>query len=348
MRIAIVNDLKLAIEALRRSVATIPGASIAWIAEDGAQAVERCAQDKPDIILMDMIMPVMDGVEATRRIMKATPCPILVVTATVEGNSGKVFEALGAGALDAVATPGLAAGGGVERAEALAKKVKAIWMLERADASEHARPPGFDTTLSHAPVPPLVAIGSSTGGPMALAQILRKIPSPAPWPVVIVQHVDPHFATGLASWLAGESGHTVATAAQGESPAPGRVVLAATTDHLVLESGGRLGYTATPREAVFRPSVDVFFASLASRSAAPGVAVVLTGMGRDGAEGMSRLRRDKWHTIAQDKESSIVWGMPGACVQANAAVEVLAADAIGGAIVRAMSVKAGSSGGSTR
>src|SRR5262245_57001722 len=107
MRIGIVNDLKLAVESLRRTVATIPGASVAWIAEDGAEAVAKCADDTPDIVLMDMIMPVMDGVEATRRIMKATPCPIIVVTATVEGNADKVFESLGAGALDAVATPTL-------------------------------------------------------------------------------------------------------------------------------------------------------------------------------------------------------------------------------------------------
>src|SRR6478752_119797 len=110
MRIGSVNDLRLAVESLGRAVATLPGATIAWVAMDGAEAVSMCARDLPDVVLMDMIMPVMDGVEATRRIMRATPCPIIVVTATVEGNAGKVFEALGAGALDVVATPGLAPG----------------------------------------------------------------------------------------------------------------------------------------------------------------------------------------------------------------------------------------------
>src|SRR6185295_12176497 len=129
MRIGIVNDLRLAVESLRRCVALIPGASVAWIAEDGAQAVARCAEDRPDLILMDMIMPVMDGVEATRRIMRATPCPILVVTATVEGNAGKVFEALGAGALDAVATPGLTADGRALNAEPLVRKIQAIGVI---------------------------------------------------------------------------------------------------------------------------------------------------------------------------------------------------------------------------
>ena len=101
MRIGIVNDLRLAVESLRRAVAALPGATVAWVAENGAEAVAHCAEDRPDVVLMDMIMPVMDGVEATRRIMRESPCPILVVTATVEGNAAKVFEALGAGALDA-------------------------------------------------------------------------------------------------------------------------------------------------------------------------------------------------------------------------------------------------------
>lgn len=339
MRIAIVNDLKLAIEVLRRAVAMIPGATIAWIAEDGKQAVEKCAQDRPDIILMDMLMPVMNGVEATRRIMAKTPCPILVVTATVEGNSSKVFEALGAGALDAVETPGLGPGGTVERAESLVRKVQAIRMISGGGGPSAA--PAFVpvSTETQLPTPPLLAIGASTGGPMALAKILKALPKPVKWPVVIVQHVDIQFAEGLASWLSGETGHSIRIVVPGESVMPGRIALAATGDHLVLDSGGRLVYTAHPKEEVFRPSVDVFFESLCGPLVARGVAVVLTGMGRDGANGMTKLKRAGWHTIAQDRESSVVWGMPGACVEAGAAMEVLHADAIGGAIVQAMSKK---------
>lgn len=336
MRIAIVNDLRLAIEALRRAIATIPDATVAWIAEDGKQAVEKCATDVPDIILMDMIMPVMDGVEATRRIMAKTPCPILVVTATVEGNSSKVFEALGAGALDAVETPGLGAGGGVERAEALARKVNAIRMIAGAGNTNAALAPKFDPERTHAPTPPLVAIGASTGGPMVLSQILKGLPRPLPWAVVIVQHVDIQFAPGLASWLGAESGQAIGIITAGESPRAGRVALAATGDHLVLDPGGKLLYSRHPKEAVFRPSVDVFFESLAAPQVSRGVAVVLTGMGKDGAIGMKRLRKEGWHTIAQDRASSVVWGMPGACVESGAAVEVLPADQIAGSIAHAM------------
>jgi len=338
MRIAIVNDLRLAVEVLRRAVAMIPGATIAWIAEDGKQAVEKCAQDVPDLILMDMLMPVMNGVEATRRIMAKTPCPILVVTATVEGNSSKVFEALGAGALDAVETPGLRTDGTVERAESLVRKVQAIRLIGGGvDASAAA--PKFESSTLHALTPAMVAIGSSTGGPMALAQVLKAVPNPVPWPMVLVQHVDIQFAPGLASWLSSETGQIVRTVVPGETLRAGRIALAATNDHLLLDSSARLAYSQNPKEAIFRPSVDVFFESLSVPSVARGVAVVLTGMGRDGAIGMGRLRKAGWHTIAQDKASSVVWGMPGACVEKDAAVEVLSVNEIGGAIATAMSRK---------
>ena len=265
MRIAIVNDLRLAVEALRRAVATIPGATVAWIAEDGAQAVAKCAADVPDIILMDMIMPVMDGVEATRRIMSATPCPILVVTATVDGNSARVFEALGAGALDAVETPGLGPAGGVERAEALVRKVNMIRMIaapRRATAEPILSPAAGRVTIG-----PIVAIGASTGGPQAIATVLRSFPRPTPWPVVIVQHVDPQFAAGLASWLGSETRHDVRIAQLGDPPVPGRIYIGATEDHIVIDEAGRLRHVSEPREIVFRPSVDVFFDSLITHRA---------------------------------------------------------------------------------
>lgn len=338
MRIGIVNDLRLAVETLKRAVAAIPGASVAWIAEDGAQAVQRCAEDRPDLVLMDMIMPVMDGVEATRRIMRASPCPILVVTATVEGNAGKVFEALGAGALDAVMTPGLAPDGSVANGESLFRKVEAIRVISNAAApkvgqgAQATRSQGAGTAIA-----PMVVIGCSTGGPLALAEILRTLPRPLPWAVVVVQHVDPEFAPGLATWLASESKHRVEIITPGDIPAVGRVLIAATSDHVLMDSVGRLRYSPEPRELVYRPSVDAFFQSVVSAEAAPGVAAVLTGMGRDGALGMVQLRAAGWHTIAQDKKSSVVWGMPGACVELGAAVQTLPIDAIGPAITTRMS-----------
>lgn len=344
MRIAIVNDLQLAVESLRRAVATIPGARVAWIAKDGAEAVAMCARDVPDVILMDMIMPVMDGVEATRRIMRASPCPILVVTATVEGNAGRVFEALGAGALDAVATPGLSPGGGITNAEPLVRKVQAIALLAGPGSSAAPRvtPPSPD--LRTGGTPAIVAIGASTGGPQALATVLRAIPRPAPWPIFIVQHIDAMFAAGLSEWLSKETGHRVTTAVSGDVPAPGGILLACSGDHMILDPSGRVRYSAEPRELVYRPSVDVFFESLPPAGVQPGVAVLLTGMGRDGASGMASLRASGWITLAQDRASSVVWGMPGAAVQLGAASEVLSIDAIGDAITAGMRAQASKSG----
>ncbi len=333
MRIGIVNDLRLAIESLRRAVATMPGASIAWVAMDGAQAVAMCAQDLPDVVLMDMIMPVMDGVEATRRIMRATPCPILVVTATVEGNASKVFEALGAGALDAVATPGIGADGSAVNAEPLVRKLQAIGVLAGVGraAAPSAPPPAPPTTGTPA-IAPFVAIGVSTGGPQALATTLRDMPNPVACAVVIVQHIDPTFAPGLAQWLSAETRRRVEVARAGDALAPNRVLLAGTGDHMVIDAAGRLGYNEEPRAQVYRPSVDVFFDSICKSKAAPGVAALLTGMGRDGAAGLARLRAAGWHTIAQDEATSVVWGMPGAAVEMNAAVQTLPIEEIGGAI----------------
>lgn len=333
MRIGIVNDLRLAVESLRRAVAMLPGASVAWVAEDGERAVTECARDLPDVLLMDMIMPVMDGVEATRRIMRATPCPILVVTATVEGNADKVYEALGAGALDAVATPGLAADGSAVNAEPLLRKIKAIGTIAgigRPDSTRPLTPP--PPSASAVTIPPFVAIGVSTGGPQALVKVLQALPRPIPCPMVIVQHIDLTFAPGLADWLSRESRQNVEVARGGDSLAPGRILIAATRDHIVIDGSGTLRYTEEPREQVYRPSVDVFFESVLRSKASPGVAVLLTGMGRDGAMGLAHLRGAGWHTIAQDKATSVVWGMPGAAVEMGAAAEVLPIGEIGRAI----------------
>ncbi|MBU6209270.1 MAG: chemotaxis-specific protein-glutamate methyltransferase CheB [Planctomycetes bacterium] len=323
MRVAIVNDLKLAVEVLRQSVLRIPGAEVAWIAEDGRQAIERCAEDRPDVVLMDMQMPVMDGAIATREIMRRTPCPIIVVTASIQANLDRVYDALGAGALDVTTTPTFGPGGSIDGLDSLARKIDHVRQLEHGHAvrlpqASRAAPSGRG----------IIAIGASTGGPQALAAVLpRGMELPAP--VVIVQHIDRAFAPGLAEWLARETGHAVTIAQDGQAPTVGMVHVACSDDHLVLE-GGRFAHRAEPRTLAHRPSVDVFFESLVGQPR--GVAVLLTGMGRDGAEGLRALRRAGWHTIAQDEATSVVWGMPGAAVALGAAVEVLPINRIAQAI----------------
>lgn len=329
MRIAIVNDMFMAVEAMRRVLMNAVGHQVAWIARDGVEAVERCAQDRPDLILMDLIMPRMDGVEATRQIMARTPCAIVVVTANVDDNLSKVFEAMGAGALDAVNTPVLSQPGNLDGAMALLAKIETISRLigpigTRPEAA--AAPVVRSTDFKH---DRLVAIGASAGGPAALAKVLSALPADFPAAVVIVQHVDEHFAPGLADWLQNHSSLRVRLAEEGDRPRAGTVYLAAKEHHLVLASPTHLGYTRHPTDCSYRPSVDVFFKSVNRYWQDTVVGVLLTGMGRDGAEGLKALRDGGHCTIAQDEATCAVYGMPKAAAELDAATDILALDKIG-------------------
>jgi two-component system response regulator WspF len=345
MRIGIVNDMRLAREALKRVVLATPGHQVAWTACDGVEAIVMALRDHPDLILMDLFMPRLDGAEATRRIMAECPCPIVVVTATVSGHLGKVYEAMGHGALDAVDTPTLAPNGELTGSAALKEKIDTIAKLTGKvpglvpaatdpDAGRRTTARAEPPDARPAALPfPLVLLGASTGGPNALAEILAGLPRKWEACVLIVQHVDAAFAPGLANWLSERSGQAVELAADSDRPAPGRRLLAATNDHMILSAERRLRYVVEPRELSYRPSVDALFESAADHWPDPGIAVLLTGMGRDGAAGLLRLRRQRWHTIAQDEASSIVYGMPRAAAAIGAAVEVLPVTRIAGAIL---------------
>ena len=242
MRIAIVNDMVIAVEAMRRALTHAQGHQLAWVARDGAEAVRRCAQDTPDLVLMDLLMPEMDGVEATRQIMARNPCAIVVVTASVNQNTSKVFEAMGAGALDAVDTPVPG-----ERTEALLGKIHTInRLISKGTPARKAMPPVVLPPLPPSPRRQLIAIGASAGGPAALARVLHRLPADFPAPIVIVQHVDARFAESLAQWLGGKTELSVRLAQEGDRPQPGTVLLAGMESHLVFISPGRLGYTSQP------------------------------------------------------------------------------------------------------
>jgi two-component system response regulator WspF len=330
MRIALVNDVVMAVEAMRRVVQGARQHEIAWVAQNGEEAVELCARDTPDLILMDLIMPKMDGVEATRRIMAATPCAIVAVTASVEDNSSKVFEAMSAGALDAVNTPVLEDARAGDGANALLAKIETIRRLIGGGRDRTASPPS-DATPPLAPQTHecLVAIGSSAGGPAALAKVLAQLPAAFPAPVVIVQHVDAQFMPGLAEWLDCQTPLRVRLAREGDRPEAGTVLLAGRENHLAFASATRLAYTPYPADSSYHPSIDVFFHSVKKFWREDVIAVLLTGMGRDGAEGLLALRRKGHHTIAQDQATSAVYGMPKAAAELNAATEILALDKIG-------------------
>jgi two-component system response regulator WspF len=334
MRVAIVNDLALAREVLRRLVLSAPGHAVAWTAENGEEAVRKAAGDRPDVILMDLVMPVMDGVEATRRIMAESPCPILLVTSTVAGNFNLVYRAMGHGGLDAVNTPTLGPDGKVRGGEGILTAIAKLAHARQASASVvDLVGPCAPAGSADEHLPPLLAVGASTGGPEALARLLHDLPADFPACVVLIQHIAADFAPGLVHWLRGSTPLPVRLAAEADEPQPGVVLLAGTNDHLVVRADRRLAYTSEPARYPYRPSVDVFFQSLAAAWRRPGVGALLTGMGSDGAAGLLCLRQQGWHTIAQDQASSVVYGMPRAAAELGAARQVLPVGEIAGAVV---------------
>lgn len=334
MKVAIVNDMGMAREILSRVVSSTPGCELAWTASSGDEAVERCAASKPDLLIMDIFMPGIDGVEATRRVMASSPCQILVVTASLDTKSSKVFEALGAGAMDAIRTPSVGPDGSLDGECELRRKLSQFVQLANAAKPEKARSSEKTARKETGEAAPLLAlIGASTGGPNALAELLAEIPASANVAIVVVQHLDRQFAQGLASWLDSLCAIDVAIVKPGDKPRRGAALIAATNDHLTMLCDGSLQYVKEPLDNPFRPSVDVFFGSVACRCVQKGVAALLTGIGRDGASGLLALKTAGWRSFAQSKESCVVYGMPKAAAELGAADEILSPKEIGKRIV---------------
>ncbi|MGI6416798.1 MAG: chemotaxis-specific protein-glutamate methyltransferase CheB [Thermoguttaceae bacterium] len=346
MRVAIVNDLRIATEALRRVVCSHPAHCVAWTAASGEEAVRLCEKDPPDVVLKDLLMPGMNGAEATRQIMERRPCPILVVTATVAGNYALVCEAMSHGAFDAVATPVLGDKPPAEAGAALLAKLNHVDKIRSRLEGQAAPTAPAAIRLSarstdDRPWLPLVAIGASTGGPQALRAILSKWPRDFPAAAVVAQHISADFAGSLVAWLSDGCQLAVRTASSGDRPQAGVVLVAGTDDHLVMRPDKTLVYAKEPIGNPFRPSVDVLFQSLAQHWPSPSVGVLFTGIGRDGAQGLLELRRAGWHTIAQDQRTSVVYGMPQAASQLSAAVEVLPIGEIAASIGRYLTPRFG-------
>jgi chemotaxis response regulator CheB len=364
MKVGIANDLRTATEVLRRVVQTRPEHQIIWTAENGEEAVRLCRSNPPDVVLMDLLMPVLDGAEATREIMRTCPCAVLVVTSDVTRNFQLVCQAMGHGAYDAIMLPRLGtdpieqAGAQLLARMAVAPRVRRHLQaggtsgLRRPDDASQRDPddsailmpgellkkirgtlsPATDENSamrdkllrpSNAAGFPLVAIGSSTGGPQALEAILPRLPKSFPGAIVIAQHIGADFAKSLAEWMQERCRIRVRTLTTGDQPSPGTALIGATADHVVLRKDGTFGYTAEPREVPYRPSVNTLFLSLQANWHDAGAAILLTGIGNDGAHGMLALRQAGWLTIAQDEATSVVYGMPQAARQLDAAQRVL-------------------------
>lgn len=336
MRIAIVNDVNITVEMLKRIIVFTEEHEIAWVAYNGLEAVKKCSENVPDLILMDLIMPLMNGAEATEVIMRHNPCAILIVTSSVNNHISMVFKAMGAGALDVVSTPMLDLNsphlGGIE----LLNKIERIACLIGKNPNKtkiQAILPDSTKKNSGDKDPPLLLIGSSTGGPAALTKILSHFHETPEFATVIIQHVDEQFASSLARWLGNEVSQNVQIAYDGIRLKKGMVLLAGKNDHLVMTQSKTLQYTKQPIDNPYRPSVDVLYNSIAKHWPDKSIAILLTGMGADGAKGMKTLNTAGWHTVAEHEDSCVVYGMPKAAIELGAVTKVLRLEDIGPAIL---------------
>jgi two-component system, chemotaxis family, response regulator WspF len=260
----------------------------------------------------------------------------------VSGHLDKVYEAMGHGALDAIDTPTLGPRGELGGTQLLLNKIESIGQLigkPTASSPDQcgAAPPSPLLAGASLPLPALhrlIVLGASTGGPYALVEVLSGLPATEGGGIIIVQHVDSSFPQGLGQWLSEQTGRRVTLITEGRVPDPGEVLLAGTNYHVILSEQRRLNYSTEPRMNYCRPSVDVFFESLARNWPMPGVAVLLTGVGRDGARGLLQLRRQGWWTIAQEPSSSVVGDMPRSAAEIGAAEEILPLSQIADAITR--------------
>jgi two-component system chemotaxis response regulator CheB len=342
IRVLVVEDSQTIRKRMLEVLAADPDIDIVGEADDGKRGVELCQQLRPDVVTLDMMLPVMNGLAATEFIMAYCPTPILIVSAsTNRGDLFKTYEALAAGALDALDKPN---GNELDevwerRLVATVKLISRIRVithprarLRRLGQTPSSRPDGTQQpeALQNSGCLRAVAIGVSTGGPAALIEILRGLPHGFPLPILLVIHVGKLFTPAFAEWLDGQSSVRVGYAVDGDPLPPGgvgRVLMAPPDSHLVL-SQGKLRLTQDPERHSCRPSIDVLFESLAQELGAGGAGCLLTGMGRDGAAGLLAIRRAGGRTIAQDEATSVVFGMPREAILLGAAEQVLALDQI--------------------
>jgi two-component system chemotaxis response regulator CheB len=337
-RVLVVEDSPTIRRRLVEILESDPDMELVGEAEDGMRAIDLCQQYRPDVITMDMMLPVMSGLAATEYIMAHCPTPILVVSAsTNRGELFKIYESLAAGAVDVLEKPtGTEPDGAWERRFlATVKLVARIRVITHPRARLSALRGYPPQAAAQRPASPeqryaLIAIGASTGGPGAIVDVLRGLPKAFKLPLLVVLHINEPFGTAFADWLDGQTERRAACAEDGAplASAVGRVVVAPGGRHLVVRDG-RLRLTSDAERHSCRPSVDVLFESVAAEYGGSAAACLLTGMGRDGAAGLLKIREAGGMTIAQDEATSVIYGMPREAATLGAAQHVLGLGDIG-------------------
>lgn len=324
---------------VRRVIADLLGESgdieVVGLAGDGTEAVGLTLALRPDLVIMDLVMPQMDGLAAIEEIMAAAPTPVLVLSAAVDASEVyRAFNAIKRGALDVMEKPQ------VDDEAALAafalRLEEKVRLLSGIRVIRHPRRRCRELPQRAAAgslSPTILAVGASTGGPKAVMRLLKALPADFPGTVFVVQHIAEGFAAGLASWLDRECALAVRLAADGERYGAGEAVIAPGSSHLTLQDG-RVRLVDLPPVNCCRPSIDVFFDSLAQEPCDRVVGVLLTGMGKDGAQGLLRIRERGGTTLAQDEPSCAIFGMPREAIRLNAVDQVLPLDCIPDAVMR--------------
>ena len=341
IRVLVVDDSAVARDLLCHILGSDPGIKVVGTAGNAREAMDSLRLNKPDVISMDINMPAMNGFEATRIIMETDPVPIVIVTGVDLKELDMSFHAIEAGALAVLHKPhGI--GHPQHAADArelittikLMSEIKVVRRWVRGEKGTSRRQMEAPENALPSQAIKVVAIGASTGGPPVLEKILMQLPETFSLPVLVVQHMAPGFIEGLAEWLDRKSPLHVQVASNGGVVRPGQVYLAPDGTQMKIDANGRLLCSRDAPENGLRPAVSYLFRSIADVFGKEAVGVLLTGMGKDGASDLMRMKERGAVTIAQDAESSAVFGMPGEAVRINAARHVLSPDRIAAMLAR--------------
>jgi len=328
---------------LRDTLTQDSGIDVVGAAHNGEEALNMIGRLDPDVVTLDVTMPVMDGLTALRRIMTDSPRPCVMVSALTQEGAQTTLEALQIGAVDFIAKPSLLNTASLQQqAHEIVVKVKAA--VGANVLAQHGRRTGVSTkqttvrTESRGRRRAVVAVGASTGGPRALMDVIPLLPADLPVPVLVVQHMPAAFTGSFAARLNDSSKLTVREASSREALSAGTAYVAPGGIHMCVAAVGRSAkkriiLTEQPEAAMHRPSVDVMMQSVADVYGADAVGVLLTGMGADGAEGMVAIRRLGGETIAQDEQSCVIFGMPNEAIRRGGARTVLPLEQVASAIV---------------